>query len=496
VASTLLIQRRFTEHNSRGNMMRASKLVPVILSGGSGTRLWPLSREAYPKQFLPLLSDNSLFQATMDRLKGVANLSSPLIICNEQHRFLVAEQARGIGVVPESILLEPIGRNTAPATACAALVAVKNDPDSILLVLPADHVIQNVPVYQKTLASGVKEAGLGKLVTFGIVPSAPETGFGYIRRGEQVAGQTAFRVDRFVEKPDRERAEQYVESGEYYWNSGMFMFRADCFLAELEQFAPQILADCKRSVEEAQTDLDFLRLNSEAFTACPKDSIDYAVMEKTEKSVVVPLDAGWNDVGSWSALWGVGDKDADNNVVAGDVCLEETNNCYINANHRLVATVGLSDHVVVETADSVFVAPKSQVQNVKAIVAQLKDNGRSETVFHRKVYRPWGSYESIFIAKRFQVKLITVNPGSVLSLQMHHHRAEHWVVVCGTAKVTRGDEVMVLKEDQSTYIPLGIKHRLENPGVIPLELIEVQSGSYLGEDDIIRFEDQYGRTAS
>jgi mannose-1-phosphate guanylyltransferase / mannose-6-phosphate isomerase len=474
--------------------MRNRKLFPVILSGGSGTRLWPLSREAYPKQFIPLLGKKSLFQSTIERLSGMSNIAEPLIVCNEQHRFLVAEQAREVGAVPESIILEPIGRNTAPATACAALIAVQKDPESIILVLPADHIIKNVPTYQKFLSLGIDEASQGKLVTFGIVPSAPETGFGYIRRGDHIKGQDVFKVIQFVEKPNQELASQYVDSGEYYWNSGMFMFRADIFLQELKQFAPQILSSCQESVQHAEKDSDFLRLNKEHFTACPKDSIDYAVMEKTEQSVVIPLEAGWNDVGSWSALWGVGEKDKDGNVITGDICTQETSNCYVNASHRLVATVGLTDHVVVETADAVLVAPKSQVQNVKAIVEQLKEHGRSETAFHRKVYRPWGAYESIMAAKRFQVKLITVNPGAILSLQMHHHRAEHWVVVHGTARVTRGDEVLVLTEDQSTYIPLGVKHRLENPGIIPLELIEVQSGSYLGENDIVRFEDQYGRT--
>ncbi len=477
--------------------MQKKNLVPVILSGGSGTRLWPLSREEYPKQFLPLLSEQSLFQSTMERLQGVADIAPPLIICNEQHRFLVAEQARAIDVYPQSILLEPVGRNTAPAAACAALVAVTSDPDAILLVLPADHVIKDMSAFHDTLAGGMNEAAKGMLVTFGVVPQTPETGFGYIRRGEEIAGgDLAFRVDRFVEKPDLQRAQEYLESGEYFWNSGMFMFRAATFLEQMEKFSPKILSACRTAVGDANEDLDFLRLDRQAFSACPKDSIDYAVMEKTRDSVVVPLYAGWDDVGSWSALWGVGDKDGEGNVVNGDVCIADTDNCYIHANHRLVAAVGLSEHVVVETADSVLVAAKSKVQEVKAIVARLQSRNRYETVTHRKVYRPWGSYESIMAADRFQVKLITVNPGSILSLQMHHHRAEHWIVVCGTARVTRGDEVMVLTEDQSTYIPLGTKHRLENPGKIPLELIEVQSGSYLGEDDIIRYDDQYGRTGS
>ncbi|MBF0445003.1 MAG: mannose-1-phosphate guanylyltransferase/mannose-6-phosphate isomerase [Magnetococcales bacterium] len=476
--------------------MREGKLVPVILSGGSGTRLWPLSRDVYPKQFLPLISDESLFQTTLRRLEGVENLDSPLIICNNQHRFLVAEQTRKIGIIPESIILEPVGRNTAPATACAALIAVNKDPNSILLVLPADHIIQNISVYQKQLALGVTQARLGKLVTFGIVATEPQTGFGYIKRGEEVPLGNGFVVAKFVEKPDINRATQYVESGEYYWNSGMFMFSASKFLEELAQFSPEILIACKKAVGQAEKDLDFLRLDNDAFSSCPKDSIDYAVMEKTALSVVMPLDAGWSDVGSWSALWEVGDKDECNNVLKGDISLEDSSDCYINASHRLVAAVGLKDHVIIETSDSIFVAPKSQVQKVKAIVERLKTQGRVETISHRKVFRPWGAYESITVAKGFQVKLITVNPGAVLSLQLHHYRAEHWVVVRGTAKVTRGDEILYLMEDQSTYIPVGVKHRLENSGTIPLELIEVQSGSYLGEDDIVRFEDLYGRASS
>ncbi|MBF0357407.1 MAG: mannose-1-phosphate guanylyltransferase/mannose-6-phosphate isomerase [Magnetococcales bacterium] len=471
------------------------KFVPVILSGGSGTRLWPLSRDVYPKQFLPLLNEKSPFQATMQRLSGIENIELPLIICNEQHRFLVAEQARKVDQNLESIILEPIGRNTAPATACAAIIAAKKDPDSILLVLPADHIIQNTEAFHESIAVAIEEASQGCLVTFGIVPSAAETGFGYIKRGDKNQGSKTFQVAAFVEKPSIDVAQEYVDSGEYYWNSGMFMFSAAKYLAELEQFAPDMLAACSRSVQKANKDLDFFRLDREEFSNCPKDSIDYAVMEKTADAVVVPLDAGWSDIGSWSALWDIGDKDCDNNVIRGDVCLEGTSNCYINASHRLVAAVGLEDHVIVETSDSVFVAPKSQVQNVKKIVEELTNQNRVETVSHRKVYRPWGAYETITIAKRFQVKLITVNPGAILSLQMHHHRAEHWIIVSGTARVTRGDDVIVLAEDQSTYIPLGVKHRLENPGIIPLELIEVQSGSYLGEDDIVRLEDLYGRAS-
>ncbi|MBF0447172.1 MAG: mannose-1-phosphate guanylyltransferase/mannose-6-phosphate isomerase [Magnetococcales bacterium] len=476
--------------------LKRGELVPVILSGGSGTRLWPLSRESYPKQFLPLISDDSLFQSTINRLHGVSNVAPPLIVCNEIQRFLVAEQARKIGITPAEIILEPVGRNTAPAVACAALIARQMNPESILLVLPSDHIIKDVGTFQTVLTQAINIAQGNKLVTFGIVPSAPQTGFGYMKRGEALDDRHAYSVDKFIEKPSLERATEYVDSGEYYWNSGMFVFRADLFLSELEHFAPEILAACQSAVDRAEKDLDFLRLDQQSFTACPKDSIDYAVMEKTDQSVVVPLAAGWNDIGSWSALWEISEKDGSDNVLSGDVLAEQSNNCFIHAGHRLVATVGLNDHVVIETSDSVFVAPKSHVQQVKSIVEQLSRQGRSETICHKKVYRPWGSYESIYIDKRFQVKMIIVNPKSVLSLQMHHHRAEHWVVVHGTARVTRGDEIKILKEDQSTYIPLGVKHRLENPGIIPLELIEVQTGSYLGEDDIVRFEDEYGRNTN
>ena len=476
-------------------------VIPVILSGGSGTRLWPLSRQAYPKQFLALLGERSLFQETLDRLQTLPDCGSPILVCNEQHRFLVAEQIRVLGISDATILLEPIGRNTAPAVACAALAALEKDSDAMLLVLPADHLIRDVPRFHQTLLTGVQAAEKGHLVTFGIVAEKPETGYGYIQRGTVLDGsngstpQPTYTVKAFVEKPDLPTAQEYVDSGEYYWNSGMFIFRADRYLQELERFAADIYLSCQQSLAQAQPGFDFIALDQQAFTACRKDSIDYAVMEKTASSVVVPLQAGWNDVGAWSALWEEGDKDRDGNVLMGDVLAEDVKNSFIRSESRLVTAVGLEDHVIVETSDALFIAPKSRVQDVKAIVNRLQSMDRHETTTHRKVYRPWGSYEAMDQSQRFQVKRITVNPGATLSRQMHHHRAEHWVVVKGTARVTKGEEVFLLSEDQSTYIPLGVTHRLENPGSIPLELIEVQSGSYLGEDDIVRFEDKYGRTS-
>jgi len=472
-------------------------IVPVILSGGSGSRLWPLSREAYPKQFLPLLGDTSLFQATVQRLEGINGCDSPLLVCNDLHRFLVAEQMRQLGIEPMAIMLEPVGRNTAPAVACAAIHAAARSEDALLLVLPADHVIRDVAAFQSAVAIASKYAETGQLVTFGIVADRPETGFGYIRRGKGIKAfdkGKCFQVARFVEKPDAETARRYVDSGEYYWNSGMFMFRADIYLQELEQYAPAILAACREACRNAASDLDFLRLAEGAFAACSSDSIDYAVMEKTGHAVVVPLDAGWSDLGSWSALYDIGEADDSGNVVSGDVVQIDAHNSYLHSEGRLLAVVGIRDHVVVETADAVLVAHKDRVQDVKLIVDQLKEQGRSERVFHSRVCRPWGSYQDVDLSDRFRVKRITVNPGASLSLQLHHKRAEHWVVVKGTARITHNDDVMNLNEDESTYIPIGTKHRLENPGDIPLEIIEVQTGSYLGEDDIVRFEDDYGRT--
>jgi len=467
-------------------------LVPVILSGGAGTRLWPLSRELYPKQLLRLVAERTMLQETVARTEGLPGLAPPIVICNENHRFMVAEQLRELGTAPQAIVLEPQGRNTAPAAAIAALlVSGGADADPVLLVLPADHVITDVPAFQAAVAVGRVAAESGSLVTFGVVPDRAETGYGYIRRG---AGPgPAFSVGEFVEKPDSATARGYVESGEYYWNSGMFMFRASAYLAELGRYAPAMLAACRAALAAAGRDLDFLRLPAQEFASCPSDSIDYAVMERTDRAVVVPLAAGWSDVGSWAALADALPRDAEGNVTAGDVLTEDSSGCYLHSTSRLVAAVGLRDHVVVETKDAVLVAPRDRVQDVKELVAELKARGRYETSLHREVYRPWGSYDSIDSGDRFQVKRLIVNPGATLSLQLHHHRAEHWVVVTGTAKVTRGDEVFTLSENESTYIPIGARHRIENPGKIPLHIIEVQSGTYLGEDDIVRFEDRYGR---
>lgn len=466
-------------------------LTPVILSGGAGTRLWPLSRELYPKQLLPLVTGRTMLQDTAARLAGVKDLATPIVVCNDAHRFMVAEQLRLQGTACQAIVLEPVGRNTAPAVAIAALAARVGGEDPVLLVLPADHAIEDVAAFHAAIAVALKEATAGKLVTFGVVARKPETGYGYIRRAKGKGA--AFPVAEFVEKPDEKRAAAFVASGEYYWNSGMFMFRAGRYLEELEKFAPDIHAACQQAFAGAKKDLDFLRLPTEAFAACRSDSIDYAVMEKTRDAVVVPLDAGWNDVGSWSALHEASRADGAGNVTHGDVIAEDTHNSYIYSSDRLVATVGLADHVVVETKDAVLVAPKSRVQDVKLLVNRLKAEKRYETSLHREVFRPWGSYDSIDSGERFQVKRLSVKPGATLSLQLHHHRAEHWVVVSGTARITRGDEVFLLEENQSTYIPIGVRHRIENPGMIPLHIIEVQSGSYLGEDDIVRFDDKYGR---
>ena len=466
-----------------------STIQPVILSGGSGTRLWPLSREAYPKQFLPLASEQTMLQATWQRVAPIA-ARGPLVIANEEHRFVAAEQLQQVGAEPAAIILEPVGRNTAPAIAVAALEATRDGGDALLLVLPSDHVINNETAFRSAVQAAAAAAEAGKLVTFGIVPTGPETGYGYIKAAD---GQGLRAVERFVEKPDLGTATRYVSSGQYYWNSGMFLFKASRYLQELERFQPAMLAGSRQAWQQARRDADFTRLDKEAFTAVPSDSIDYAVMEKTADAVVIPLDAGWNDVGSWTALRDVSQQDGDGNAHQGDVIAIDCRNTYAYA-QRLVALVGLDDVVVVETDDAVLVGKADRMQEVKTVVAQLKAEGRSEATCHRKVYRPWGAYDSIDNGERFQVKRITVKPGGTLSLQMHHHRAEHWIVVSGTAEVTRGDEVILLSENQSTYIPLGVTHRLRNPGKLPLELIEVQSGSYLGEDDIVRFEDTYGRS--
>jgi mannose-1-phosphate guanylyltransferase/mannose-6-phosphate isomerase len=467
--------------------------VPVILSGGAGTRLWPLSRELYPKQLLPLMGEHTMLQETAKRLKGL-EATAPIVVCNEAHRFLVAEQLRLLSITPRAIVLEPFGRNTAPAIALAALTALKTaakGEDPVLLVLPADHVIRDVAAFQTAAVAASVAAENGQLATFGVVPHSPETGYGYIRRGESLGGVQ--RIAQFVEKPSLTRAQGFVASGDHYWNSGMFVFRARRYLDELEKFAPAIAAACRESLDEAKADLDFTRVDPKRFETCPSDSIDYAVMEKTADAVVVALDAGWSDVGSWASLHAASDSDLSGNVTRGDVVTEDSSNCYLYSESRLVAAVGLKDHVVVETKDAILVAPKDRVHDVKALVARLKEMGRYEHSLHREVFRPWGSYDSLENGARFQVKRLSVKPGAQLSLQLHHHRAEHWVVVSGTARITRGEETFLLEENQSTYIPVGVKHRIENPGKIQLEVIEVQSGSYLGEDDIVRFEDRYGR---
>ncbi|ODS63006.1 MAG: mannose-1-phosphate guanylyltransferase/mannose-6-phosphate isomerase [Arenimonas sp. SCN 70-307] len=478
-----------------------STLVPVLLSGGSGTRLWPLSREMHPKQFQPLVGEKSLLQATWERLQGLPGMAAPIVVANEEHRFMVAEQLRQLGASASAIVLEPVGRNTAPAIAVAALQAMAGGEDPLLLVLPSDHVIADPAGFRAAVQEARRGAAEeGSLVTFGIVPTAAETGYGYIKAGGDVGPEGpptggVRAVERFVEKPDLATAEAYVASGDYFWNSGMFLFRASRYLAELETHAPAILAGAKAALAGAVRDVDFLRLDRAAFEACPSDSIDYAVMEKTTAAAVLPINVGWNDVGSWSALWEIADQDPDGNAHHGDVLALGCRNTLAWGGRRLVSLLGLKDVIVVDTDDALLVAARDQVQQVKDIVARLKAEGRPQASIHRKVYRPWGSYDGIDSGERFQVKRIVVKPGAALSLQMHHHRAEHWIVVQGTARITCEDKVFMLSENQSTYIPLGSKHRLENPGKVPVELIEVQSGSYLGEDDIVRFEDVYGRGA-
>jgi len=467
-------------------------LIPVLLSGGVGSRLWPLSRELNPKQFLPLTGEFSLLEQTLNRASSLPDMAAPIVVCNEEHRFLVAEQLRNVSLTGSAIILEPVGRNTAPAIAVAALQALKTDADAVLLVMPADHMIKDPAAFADAVAQGLLPAAEGKLVTFGIVPETPETGYGYIRRGD--GGQDGcYPIAEFVEKPALEVAQQYLAAGNYYWNSGMFLLGAQSYLDELKVLSPVMYNAAAAALAQASEDMDFVRLDKGEFETCPSDSIDYAVMEKTHNGVVVPLSCGWSDVGSWSSLWEVDEKDPQGNVCKGDVIAQDSSNSYIHSSSRLVTTLGVDNVVVVETADAVLVADKSQVQNIKTIVNALKVQQRSEVNNHTKVYRPWGSYESLDAGDGFQVKRIIVTPGHQLSLQMHHHRAEHWIVVRGTALVTCGDKEFILTEDQSTYIPLGTKHRLANNGILELELIEVQSGRYLGEDDIVRFEDIYGR---
>lgn len=469
------------------------KILPVLMAGGSGTRLWPLSRQQYPKQFFPLFSDGrTMLQTTVQRLDGI-QISAPLLVCNEEHRFIAAEQLRAIGFEDACIILEPAGRNTAPAIALAALHATRNSDDAVLLVLATDHFISDIAAFQRCIQTAISLTNTGKLVTCGVVPTRAETGYGYIECGAPIADTGGFTVNRFVEKPDADTAQHYIASGHFLWNSGMFIFKASRYLQELECFAPAILQACKNAMSYVKEDLTFVRVDKTAFEACPSDSVDYAVMEKTRDAAVVPLDAGWSDVGSWSALWEVSAKDENNNVLRGDVLAYNSTNSYVHASSRLIATVGVQDLIIIETKDAVLVANKSQTQEIKKVVDLLKAKNRGEYKNHREAYRPWGMYDSIDNGARYQVKRITVKPGAKLSVQMHHHRAEHWIVVSGTAKITNGDKSYLLTENQSTFIPIGQIHALENPGKIPLELIEVQSGTYLEEDDIVRLEDRYGR---
>ncbi|MBL8449953.1 MAG: mannose-1-phosphate guanylyltransferase/mannose-6-phosphate isomerase [Dechloromonas sp.] len=476
------------------------KLQPVVLSGGSGTRLWPLSREKYPKQLLPLCGPQSMLQATVARMDGLPDLADPILVCNEEHRFVVAEQVRLLGKRGR-VVLEPAGRNTAPALTLAALFAVRDGADPILVVMPADHAILDEAAFRVAVGHAAQLAEAGMAVTFGITPDCPETGYGYIRRGAALtAGSPGFRLDAFVEKPDRATAEAYLDRGDYLWNSGIFVLKASVWLAALERCRPDILAACRNALDDCREDDVFVRVGAAAFAACPSDSIDYAVMERLTQGgadlppgAVIPLSAGWSDVGAWDSLWKVLPKDEAGNATRGDTLLEGCRDTLVVSEGRLVACVGVANLVVVETDDAVLVAHHDATQDVKKVVDRLKAAGRSVAQWHRKVHRPWGWYDGVDAGERFQVKRISVNPGAALSLQMHHHRAEHWIVVKGTARVTRGEETLLVSENQSTYIPLGTTHRLENPGKVPLEMIEVQSGSYLGEDDIVRFEDTYGR---
>jgi mannose-1-phosphate guanylyltransferase/mannose-6-phosphate isomerase len=469
-------------------------MIPVILSGGSGSRLWPLSRKQYPKQFLALTGEDTLFQQTIKRL-ATAGMQAPVLVCNKEHRFIVQEQLDAQQLSTQAILLEPFGRNTAPAVAIAAMKLLAEGRDELLLILPADHVIDNQRAFEQALALATNAAEKGEMVLFGIPASRPETGYGYIKSmADPALPDGVIRVQRFVEKPDEARAKEFVAAGDYYWNSGMFLFRASRFLEELKKYDADIYDTCLLALERSQQEGDVVNIDAPTFECCPDNSIDYTVMEKTTRACVVPLDAGWNDVGSWSSIWDVHAKDQHGNVIKGDVLVHDSHNCLVHGNGKLVSVIGLEDIVVVETKDAMMIAHRDRVQDVKQVVNQLDAQGRSETQNHCEVYRPWGSYDSVDMGGRFQVKRITVKPGAQLSLQMHHHRAEHWIVVSGTAEVTCGEKTFLLTENQSTYIPIASVHRLANPGKIPLEIIEVQSGSYLGEDDIERFEDVYGRS--
>ncbi|WP_042885607.1 mannose-1-phosphate guanylyltransferase/mannose-6-phosphate isomerase [Cupriavidus necator] len=467
-------------------------IIPVVLCGGSGTRLWPLSREGYPKQFLRLLGNRSLLQDTLLRSSEVPGVGSPILMAGHGHRFMVAEQAREAGFENASLILEPHARNTAPAAAVAALWAMADGKDPLLLLLPSDHLIRNIPAFVHAVMAGVPSAQKGAIVTFGIVPTEPAPGYGYMKTGP-CDDDAAFEVDRFVEKPSVATAKGYLSQGGYFWNSGMFLFRASTYLGELAKFQPEMLRSVQDAVAGGRKDLDFFRLEEEAFKQCGSDSIDYAVMEHTDRARMVPMSAEWSDVGSWDALWQAGEKGEDGNLATGDVLIHDTKNCLVHSSHRLVAVAGLDNLMVVETPDAVLVVHRDKSQDVKALVEKIRHRGRREIKEHRKVYRPWGAYDSVDNGERYQVKRITVKPGGKLSLQMHHHRAEHWIVVSGTARIRNGERDYLLTENQSTYIPVGAPHCLENPGKIPLELIEVQSGAYLGEDDIVRFEDIYGR---
>jgi mannose-1-phosphate guanylyltransferase/mannose-6-phosphate isomerase len=483
--------------DARRNSMAAQDhpvIHPVILSGGSGTRLWPMSRAQYPKQLLPLVTERTLLQEAGLRVADKTRFAAPLIISNDEHRFIVAEQLRLADVTPASIILEPIGRNTAPACCVAALALAATAPDALMLIMPSDHAITDAPAFNAAVARAAEAASTGRLVTFGITASRPETGYGYIKQGQPLAAVPgAFEVAGFVEKPDRARAEGYIASGAYSWNSGIFLFPVSLLIREFERLQSAMLTACRDALAKAKRDLDFLRLDRDAFAAAPSNSIDYAIMEHTPHAAVVPAEMGWSDVGTWDALWMIGAQDSAGNVTAGDVLTEDTHNSYLRSEAGLLAVLGVKDLVVVATADAVMVAHRDRAQDIKQIVNRLERDKRSELTSHPFVHRPWGTYRSIHNGDRVQVKHIMVKPGGILSLQMHHHRAEHWVVVYGTAKVTKGNEELILQENESTFIPLGTKHRLENPGKIPLHLIEVQSGSYLGEDDIVRFDDTYGR---